>query len=60
MKSIINRNLWYNLKNLIEIFKPFHDCQIMSKFGDIYLDYIIKIWKTIEFYLQFLYNHVGF
>ena len=60
IESITNRNFWYDLEDLIEIYKPFHDCQIMSESGDVYFSYFIKRWKTIELYLQSLHNCVGF
>ena len=60
MESITDRNFWHNLKNLIEILRPLHDCQVMSKSGDAHLGYVVKRWKTIELYLQSLRNRVGF
>lgn len=51
IESIIDCNFWYDLVDMIEILKLFHDYQVMSKSGNIYLGYIIKRWKTIELYI---------
>lgn len=37
----MNRNLWYNLKDMIEILKLLHNSQIISKSGDVYLRYVV-------------------
>ena len=60
MESITNRNFWHNLEDLIKIFKPLHDCQVMSKCKDAHLGYVVKRWKTIMLHLQFLHNRVVF
>lgn len=51
MKIIIDCNLRYNLDDIIEILKLFQNYKIMSKSEHAYLDYIVKRWKIIKFYL---------
>lgn len=41
IQAIMDRNFWHNLEDMIEILKSLHDCQIMSKSGDAYLDYVV-------------------
>ena len=35
-------NFWHDLEDIIEILKLLHDCQIISKSGDVYLSYVVK------------------
>lgn len=60
MESLTNRNFWHDLEDLIEILKPLHDCQVMSKSGDAHLGYVVKRSKTIKLHLQSLRNCVSF
>lgn len=57
---MMDRNFYYDLEDIIEILKPLHDCQIISKSRDTHLSYIVKRWKNIKFYLWFLYYYIRF
>ena len=41
IKSIMDRNFWYDLEDLIEILKPLYNSYVMSKSENANLDYII-------------------
>lgn len=41
MQTIIDRNFWYNLINMIEISKLLYNCQVTFKFGNTCLGYVI-------------------
>lgn len=55
METIMDRNFWHDLEDMIEILKPLHDCQVMSESGDAHLGYVVKRWKTIEKFIYALY-----
>lgn len=42
MQAITDRKFWHDLEDMIEIFKPLHDSQVMSESGDAHLGYIVQ------------------
>lgn len=42
IQTITDHNFCHNFEDMIEIFKPLHNCQVMSKLSDVHLGYVVQ------------------